>query len=197
MSSDFRRRVDLYGWASLGYAGFYCGIVIGQTLSMPGRLAAIGMGVLGVVATLKAFLHLGPTSTLRDNILSYWEGLIGARKGLPAFLVTLALVASTLGAATVIASPASEVLMGIANGLRSAVYLMVFAAVWRLSIGWRMTALGAWVVFDLMVFAKMGGARGMPENGNGLMTLVFTIGVGWLLLVLQDALDPDTTGNAP
>ena len=190
MTSDFRSRIDLHGWASLGHGGFYCGIVIGETLSVPGRLAAIGMGVLGVVATLKAFLHLGPSRTLRENILSYWDTLLRAQKGLSAFLVTLALTVGTLAGAIVITSPGSEVRMGASNGLRSAVYLMVFAGVWRLSIGWRMTALGAWVIFDLMVFAKMGGGKGVPENGNGLLTLIVTVGFGWLLLVLQDALDP-------
>jgi len=197
MSSDYRRRIALHGWTALGYGGFYCGIVIGESLTLQGRLAAIVMGVLGVVATLKEFLDMGPTPALRDNILAYWQAMIGAQKKLSGFMVTLALMAGTLAVAIVIASPSSDVMMGIANGLRSAVYLMVFGYVWRLSVGWRMTALGAWVIFDLLVFAKMGGAKGMPANGNGLMTLVFTVGVGWVLLVMQDALDPEgtTDGN--
>lgn len=189
MTTSLRARIDLYGWVSLGYSGFFCGLVVGDSLTQTGRLAALGMGVLGVIATLKAFLALGPTPNLRENVLHFWEEMIGAKKKLDSFIVSSSLVAITLGFATMTTNPASDVWLGITNGLRNAVYLLVFGFAWRLSIGWRMTLFGVWVFLDLLLYYRMGGSVEPPENGNGLMTLVVGIFVGWALLVAQDIMD--------
>ncbi len=196
MARDFRTRLELHGWAALGYAGLYCGVVLGETLSQTGRLAALGMGVLGVVATLRTFLNLGPMPTLRENILAFVQWVKEAKLGANAALVTIGLIAAAQAAAAVIGERDSEVRVGAANGLQMATFMLLLAYVWRLRMPWRIAAIAAWAVLDLAAYASMGGMHEHPTRGNGLMTLVVGTPMAWLLLALQDALDPERTNGS-
>jgi len=190
MAADYKRRIHLHGWAALSFTGFYCSVVIGETLSGPGKVAALAMGVIGLVATMRALLAMGPGATVRDNILAYWQWISEARKGRLAFYSTAELVVGSLGMALLVGSRGSSFAIGAASGMRQAVYLMVFAYVWRLRPRWRVATFAVWIPCDVIASVATGGFSDGPGQGSGVVTLVVGILFTWLLLVVHDAIDP-------
>ena len=189
MAADYKRRIKLHGWAALSFTGFYCSVGIGDTLSAAGRVASLAMAVVGLVATLKSLLAMGPGATLRNNILAYWQWVVESRKGAKAFLSTAQLVVASLGMAVLIGARESSYAIGAASGIRQAVYLVVFAYVWRLRNKWRIATFAVWIACDVFAAAASGGFEDAP-SGSGAVTLVVGIFFSWLLLVVHDAIDP-------